>query len=97
MFVVVPLVVLWTLNFSYLKGHTKVFFLAVLGSIVFSFPWDFIAIQEKVWLFEEPYIFGVWLWGLPIEEWLFIVLISALFTSVTLLFWRRWGIHKWYV
>ena len=96
-FVALPLFVLWGLNFSYLKSHIKVFLLTIAGAIVFAFLWDLIAIKEKIWLFEEPYIVGTWLLGLPVEEWLFIVLVTVLFTSATLLFWRRWGIPEWYV
>ncbi len=96
-FVVIPLVALWIFNFSYFKEHIKVFLLAIIGSIIFSFPWDFIAVKEQIWLFEEPYILGIWLAGLPLEDWLFFVLVTVLFTSVTLLFWKKWGNHEWYV
>lgn len=96
-FVAIPLVILWILNFDYFKKYLKIFILTSGGALLFSVPWDFIAIKEQIWMFEKPYIFGIWFLGLPIEEWLFIVLVTALFTSVTLLFWKKWGNDNWYV
>lgn len=69
LFVLLPLIVLWTFHFSYFRKQVRIFALAVLGSIVFSFPWDYIAIKKQIWVFEEPYIFGFWFLGLPVEEW----------------------------
>lgn len=90
-FLVIPTLILWMLNFSYFTSHLKVFKLAILGAILFSLPWDFIAIKEQIWLFEKPYIFGLWILGLPIEEWFFITLVTILFTCITLIIWRKFG------
>lgn len=91
-FVVLPLAVLWIIKYRCLKEYKIVFFLAPIGSIIFSFPWDLIAINEKIWYFEEPHIFGINLLGLPIEEWFFIVFITLLFASITVLLWEKCGV-----
>lgn len=90
-FVILPLVILWIIRFKDLKKYKIVFFLAPIGSIIFSLPWDYIAIKEKIWLFTEPHIFGIWLLGLPIEEWLFIIFVTLLFSTVTTLLWEKFG------
>lgn len=91
LFVIVPTIILWIFNFSYFSLHKKVFGLAILGSVIFSFPWDFIAIKEQIWLFEKPYIIGWHIIGLPIEEWIFISVVTILFTCFTLLLWKKMG------
>ncbi|MEZ4180117.1 MAG: lycopene cyclase domain-containing protein [Candidatus Doudnabacteria bacterium] len=90
-FVIAPILLLWLFNFRYFIQQYKVFLWAILGAIIFSFPWDLISIREQIWLFEKPYIAGWWLFGLPIEEWLFIILVTVMFVSVTLIFWKKIG------
>jgi lycopene cyclase domain-containing protein len=91
-FVILPLSILWVIKFKDLKQYRIVFFLAPIGSIIFSLPWDYIAIKEKIWYFTKPHIFGIWLLGLPIEEWFFIIFVTLLFTSITVLLWKKYGV-----
>src|SRR3989344_6039727 len=72
-FVILPLIILYLLNFNYLKKYNFVFLLAITCSLIFAFPWDLIAIYENIWYFTEPQILGTWFLGLPIEEYLFII------------------------
>ncbi len=84
-FNVIPLAILCFFNFDYFKKKKRIFLIAVIGAVIFSFPWDFIAIYEKIWYFEKPFVLGVYIMGLPIEEWLFIILNTLLISSITLL------------
>lgn len=93
-FAILPLILLWAVKFNTLKRYKIPILLAPLGAIIFSFPWDYIAIKEGIWYFSEPYIMGIWLLGLPIEEWLFIVFETLLFASITALLWNRYGIKE---
>ncbi|MBI3619961.1 lycopene cyclase domain-containing protein [Candidatus Roizmanbacteria bacterium] len=90
LFCVLPIVVVCLLEFKTIKKYKKVIALAITGSIIFSFPWDFIAIHEKIWYFTKPHIVGIWLGGLPIEEWFFITLETVLFTTVTIVLWEKY-------
>lgn len=91
-FVLLPLSALWLWKWYALKSYAFLLPLTAAGSILFSFPWDYIAIRERIWYFTEPQIIGIWLFGLPIEEWLFIVLVTWLFSSITVLLWERYGV-----
>lgn len=93
-FGVVPLAVLWFLHAGELKRHIRIIFLAPIGSLIFSFPWDYISIHERIWYFQTPYIAGLWIFGLPIEEYLFIVLITLLFASISVVVWNRVGVSE---
>lgn len=39
-------------------------------------PWDIIFTQKGIWAFNHNYVLGLYLFGLPIEEWLFFVIIT---------------------
>lgn len=47
----------------------------VLAANLIYIPWDIWFTHKGVWGFNEKYITGLSLWGLPIEEWLFFVAI----------------------
>lgn len=90
-FVIIPILLLWIWKFAFLRKYKLVFLLAIIGSIIFSLPWDYIAITERIWYFEKPYILGIWFLGLPIEEWLFIIFVTQLFSTITVLLWKNFG------
>src|SRR5438309_10848347 len=90
LFTIVPISILWIIKFNTLKKYYKVIAFAVVGSIVFSLPWDIIAIHERIWYFTQPHIFGIYIVGLPIEEWLFMTFVTILFTIITLILWEKY-------
>jgi lycopene cyclase domain-containing protein len=92
LFVLAPLVIVWVAQRTILRRYGLAFFACLIGAVAFSFPWDLIAIRERIWYFESPYISGVWLLGLPVEEWCFIVLVTLLFSSVTVILWEKYGV-----
>lgn len=94
LFAVLPVVALFIIKFKVLKKYKLIFLFTIIGSFIFSIPWDYIAIKEKIWYFAEPHIFGLWILGLPIEEYLFIIFETMLFTIITILLWKKFGSKK---
>ena len=90
-FVALPFVALWLFFGHTLCRHTKTIALAPLGALVFSVPWDIISVREHIWDFRTPFLMGVWLFGLPVEEYLFIILVTLLFATICALLWKRFG------
>ncbi len=90
-FVFLPLILIWLFEFKKLRKYGRVILLAEVASFIFATPWDMIAVKDKIWYFTEPHILGIWLFGLPIEEYLFIIFVALLFVSIVLLLWERWG------
>ncbi|MEZ4866429.1 MAG: lycopene cyclase domain-containing protein [Caldilineaceae bacterium] len=55
----------------------------VLGSLVGGWAWDLLAVRYGLWHYNPAHIAGLWLVGLPLEEWLWIVGATLLFGGVT--------------
>lgn len=91
-FVFLPLILLWILKYKDLIKYKRVFFLALIGSSIFSIPWDIISVKESIWYFKEENILGIWLFELPIEEYIFIVMVTLFFASITVLLWKKFGV-----
>ncbi len=91
-FIIFPLLVLWVWQFHYLIKYKLVFLFAIIGSLIFAFPWDNLAIREHIWYFTKPYVIGIWFLGLPLEEWLFVILVTFLISTTTVLLWKKMGV-----
>lgn len=91
-FALLPLVILWIIKFRDLMKYKLVFFLAPIGSLIFSVPWDIIAVKEGIWFYKDSNIIGIWLFGLPIEEYIFIIFVTLLFAIITVLLWKKIGV-----
>ncbi len=65
---------------------------AMLSVSVFFWCWDIIATARGHWWFNEEYVLGIGLLGLPLEEWLFfpaIAFVSVFTWESTKYFMRR--------
>ncbi len=50
-------------------------FAGILVMMLVFIPWDIIFTRDGVWAFNHSYVLGYYISGLPIEEWLFFVII----------------------
>ena len=91
LFELVPLILLWLWQFKLLRKFKLTLTYSVIGSIIFGWVWDFISIQQKVWFFSHPYIVGIWIAGLPLEEYLFIIFTTLLVSTITIIAWNKIG------
>ncbi|MBV9349179.1 MAG: lycopene cyclase domain-containing protein [Patescibacteria group bacterium] len=91
-FFIFPAALLWAVFGSTLWRYRKAVALAPLGSLLFSIPWDIISVREHIWYFQKPFIAGLWIGELPIEEYFFIISVSVLFASISALLYDRNGI-----
>jgi lycopene cyclase domain-containing protein len=74
-----------------LRGHGPALALASAGACVPFWIWDVIAAARGHWTFNPAYVLGVSLAGLPLEEWLFFVVVSfvSIFTWESVKYFRR--------
>ena len=75
-----PLTFSWDKRFSFAKKWYRVFAGCAVMMLIFI-PWDIWFAKEGVWWFNHKYTLGLDIFLLPIEEWLFFVIIpfSCLF------------------
>lgn len=91
LFLILPLGLIWSLQFRTLIRYRAALALTAVGCLAIAIPWDMLAVKDHIWYFSEPYILGVWLLGLPVEEYAYILLVSLLCSTVTILIWARYG------
>jgi len=58
--------------------------LVVLGSLLGGWAWDALSVRLGIWFYAPNNILGLWLLGLPLEEWLWIVGVTLLFALLTI-------------
>ena len=83
----IPLLLLWVFYYKILLKHKKILITTVAGSLVFGGIWDNIATLDDVWMFHN--IVNIWIIGLPLEEWFFIILVTLFVTSLSLVLINR--------
>jgi lycopene cyclase domain-containing protein len=88
-FLILPLALVWAFKFQNLWKYKWVLGITTLGCLVVAVPWDILSVNERVWYFTVPHIFGVWLLGLPLEEYVYIFCLSLINASLTVLLWER--------
>jgi|SRR3989344_3751690 len=85
-FVFLPIAVLAVFFRNQLKPHWKVYGFTAVLALIFSIPWDYLAIRKwHIWAFPEENLLGWYLFGIPFEEYLFIVFVTWLVSTITLI------------
>ncbi len=76
----------WAIGFKILLPHLRVIALATLLLGTYLILTDVVAVAFGVWFFDPEQILGFSPLGVPIEEWLFFYLTTALVVQSLLLF-----------
>ena len=68
------------------KKYRKTLAIVGLLGLPIGFIWDYISVNLlQLWFFNPSKITGIWILGLPLEEYMFFVLTSMMAATVTLL------------
>lgn len=84
-FVLVPLIAVAVAARGALRQRWPALAWTLLGALVFGGLWDTLAVRAHIWFFAPSNLFGPWLGGLPLEEWLWIAGTTLLFGTLTVL------------
>ena len=85
-FTLIPICILWSINFHFLKKNIKVIWMTTVIAIVYQLIVDPFAENWHAWFFSHDKILGVWIFNFPVENILFFVLISVAISSAVLSF-----------
>lgn len=84
-----PLAVLWATHFRLLRSQRQAIRASAIWALLLSVPWDWWATRMRVWTFPPDTHLGLWIGGLPLEEYVFIVGATMFVSSFTLVLGAR--------
>ena len=88
-YVFLPMALLIAYKGKLLSRYKRTIILCGIGSLAVAVPWDYFAIQRGQWWFPPEGIVGIWFFGLPLEEWIFISFIGMELCMLALVFVRE--------
>lgn len=83
-FGVIPVVLGFLVFHRYLTRYVRLILLVVGISIIVYFPWDLLALRDKVWYFRN--YLNIWILGVPLEEYFFTILFVFIVSGMTIIF-----------
>lgn len=89
LFIGLPLLALWRWQGTLVARRWQALAWTLLGALLFGWWWDGLAIQIGIWFYAPDKISGLWLGGMPLEEWLWIGGVVLLFGSLTIVLKER--------
>ncbi|KKU91041.1 MAG: hypothetical protein UY21_C0013G0024 [Microgenomates group bacterium GW2011_GWA1_48_10] len=82
-FLASPIILYVFIDRKIFTENRKIFSKTLFGALIFGIPCDIIGTFLGIWFFPKKLI-GLWLFGLPLEEYLFVFLATINLTYVTL-------------
>lgn len=83
-FTLIPIAVIWTKYYIFLKANIKIVLLMSAIGIIFQLITDPFAESWRAWFFRSDRILNVWIWNFPIENLIFFFLVSIAVSSAIL-------------
>jgi len=85
-FTFIPIGILWAKNFKFLRKNIRIVLITVFIGIIYQIIADPFAESWGAWFFTEEKIIGVWILNFPLENLIFIILVSIAISSAVLTF-----------
>lgn len=83
-FTIIPIGILWGINFKFLKRNLKVIWIMILIGLTYQFIADPFAEEWGTWFFNKDKIVDIWILNFPIENSIFMILITIAISSAVL-------------
>lgn len=84
-FGVLPLILLWIKYGWVLKHYRKTLILVTFCCALLGGLWQYLAIKQGIWAYSGKGTVGIWVFGVPLEEHLFDIVVGSLIAHVTLI------------
>lgn len=85
-FTFVPIGILWAKNFRFLKKNVRIILLAAFIGVIYQIIADPFAEKWGAWFFTKEKILDIWILNFPIENVIFMILVSIAISSAVLTF-----------
>lgn len=85
-FIWIPTFILWYKNFALLWKYWRTFAYAMFFAVLFSYPWDVLAVKNDIWFFPQRGNLNIYIAELPLEEYLFMITVTLFVATVTVIF-----------
>ena len=85
-FTLPPIILLWILNFNYLKKNLKIIFSIMAVAVLYQLFADPFAMKMNAWHFPKQKTLGLWIYNFPVEDTIFVIIIAAAISSAVLVF-----------
>lgn len=85
-FTLIPIGILWTKNFKFLRKNGRIVLITVFIGIIYQIIADPFAESWSAWFFTKEKILNIWILNCPIENLIFMILISIAISSAVLTF-----------
>lgn len=89
LFVGLPLLTLATFAWRQLWRRRRALGWTLLGALAGGWAWDAGIVKLGAWDYDPRHIANIWLGGLPLEEWLWIVGVTLMFAALTVVLAER--------
>lgn len=84
-FVWLPTLLIWVFNFRFLWRYKKTLIYVMFFATMISTLWDIHAIQNNIWFFPRGGHLGIYIYTIPIEEFLFMATVTLMVSSITII------------
>lgn len=84
-FVWLPTLLLFIFNFKLLWKYKITLLHVMFFALIFSIPWDLLAVNTHIWFFPTSNNLGIFIGGLPLEEYLFIICVALFAGCLTII------------
>lgn len=91
-FMGIPTLIMWLFNSHMLWSYRRIFIKVAIIVLLFSLPWDYFALHSRIWGWPKGCCTLPKIYGLPLEEYIFIIF-AAFYVSTTTLVVRSIYLH----
>ncbi len=85
-FAFLPTIILWWRYYIVLSRYKTTVFYCILFALSIEIPWDMLAVSNTIWYFPEGGSLGLHIGILPIEEYLFMITVTAFIVTTAIVY-----------
>ncbi len=85
-FACLPTILLWWRFYTLLSQYKTTVLYCILFALIMEIPWDNFAVKNAIWYFPKGGSLGFHIGILPIEEYLFMITVTAFIVTVIIIY-----------